>query len=158
MDVVSFTINHDKLLPGVYISRKDEIGAEVLTTFDVRMKHSNKEPVLGNPEIHTMEHLMAVYMRSEKSGWADKLIYIGPMGCRTGMYMIVKGDVTPKEVVPLLIDTFKYIKDFDQAIPATTSIECGNYLDHNLAFARCEAQKYLDILNNITEDRMVYPV
>lgn len=157
MDVVSFTINHDKLLPGVYVSRVDNVGDEVLTTFDVRMKHSNKEPVLGNPEIHTMEHLMAIYMRSENSGWADKVIYVGPMGCRTGMYLIVKGEVSPAEILPLLVNTFKFIKDFDSEIPATKSRECGNYLDHNLAFAKYEAKEYLEVLQNITKDKMEYP-
>lgn len=157
MDVVSFTIDHDKLLPGIYISRVDHVGDEVLTTFDIRMKRANKEPVLGNPEIHTMEHLMAVYMRSDQSGWADKIIYVGPMGCRTGMYLIVKGKVTSEEILPLLKETFTFIKDFDQKIPATTSKECGNYLDHNLEFARYEARAYLDILDNITFEQMVYP-
>lgn len=157
MDVVSFTINHDDLLAGVYVSRLDTIGDETLTTFDIRMKRPNIEPCMGTAEIHTLEHLMAVYIRSEESGWADKMIYVGPMGCRTGMYMIVKDDVSPEEILPLLIDTFNYIKNFEGTIPATVSIECGNYLDHNLTFAQIAAKEYLDVLNNITPDRMIYP-
>lgn len=157
MDVVSFTINHDRLLPGVYASRKDAVGNEILTTFDIRMKRPNMEPVLGNAEIHTLEHLLAVYLRSPQSGWADQTIYVGPMGCRTGMYLIFKGDLSSEEILPLLKSTFQYVADFEGDIPATTSIECGNYLDHNLTFAKVEAQKYVEILSSITPEQLVYP-
>ncbi len=158
MDVVSFTINHDKMVRGVFVSRKDKVGDEILTTFDLRIKLPNKEPVLGNPEIHTMEHLMAVYLRGNESGWADKVIYVGPMGCRTGMYLILKGDLSTEEVLPLIQSTFKYIMDFNDNIPATTSPECGNYLEHNLAFAKWEAEKYYsEVLINMKKENMYYP-
>lgn len=157
MDVVSFTINHDKLLRGIYVSRKDKVGNETVTTFDIRMKLPNREPVMDNPAIHTLEHLMAVYLRGNKK-WADKVIYIGPMGCRTGMYLILKGDLESKDIVDLLKDTYKYVIDFNEEIPATTSIECGNYLDHNLVFAKYEAEKfYNEVLNNISDNNLIYP-
>lgn len=157
MDVVSFTINHDKLLPGVYVSRKDHVGNEILTTFDVRMKLPNAEPVLGNPEIHTLEHLLAVYLRSPESGWAEKTIYVGPMGCRTGMYMIFAGDYSSEDILPVIKAAFQFAENYSGTIPATTSIECGNYLDHNLAFAKVEAGKYVEILDTITLDKLTYP-
>lgn len=157
MDVASFTIDHDRLSPGVYVSRKDPVGREVLTTFDIRMKVPNTEPVLGNPEIHTLEHLLAVYLRSPESGWADKVIYVGPMGCRTGIYLILTGDLSSEEILPLLKNTFRYVADFTGTVPATTSPECGNYLDHNLTFAKIEAEKYLKILNEITPEQLTYP-
>lgn len=157
MEVVSFTVNHDDMLRGVYVSRLDKVGDSTITTFDVRMKVPNIEPVLGNAEIHTMEHLMAVYLRSNKE-WADNIIYIGPMGCRTGMYLIVKGDIKPLDVLPLLQNTFSFIINFDSDIPATTSRECGNYLEHNLAFAKWEAKKYYEeVLTKMKEENMVYP-
>ena len=158
MKVASFLVNHDTMTRGVYVSRKDTIGAACLTTFDLRMKVPNREPVLDNPAIHTLEHLMAVYLRTESGTWADQVVYIGPMGCRTGMYLIMKGDLAPVDILPLLQALFAYIAAFDQAIPATTSIECGNYLDHNLTFAKWEAKKYLtEVLEGITPGQMAYP-
>lgn len=157
MEVASFTIDHDRLLRGVYVSRKDMVGDETLTTFDIRLKVPNKEPVLGNPEIHTLEHLLAVYLRGNEQ-WADKIIYVGPMGCRTGIYLILKGDLESEDIIELLKDTFKFVIDFDDVIPATTSIECGNYLDHNLVFAKYEAEKYYnEVLLNIKQENMIYP-
>lgn len=157
MKVASFTIDHDRLLRGVYVSRKDMVGEETLTTFDIRLKLPNKEPVLDNPAIHTLEHLLAVYLRGNEE-WSDKVIYVGPMGCRTGMYLILKGDLESEDIIELLKDTFKFVMDFDDEIPATTSIECGNYLDHNLVFAKYEAEKfYNEVLLNIKQENMVYP-
>ncbi len=156
MEVPSFNVNHDKMLRGVYVSRKDDVNGNIVTTFDLRMKLPNKEPVLDNPAIHTIEHLLAVYLRTNTE-YADNLIYIGPMGCRTGFYMILKGDLQPIDIIPMLKNAFGYIVDFDEDIPATTSIECGNYLDHNLIFAKYEAKKYLEeILNHIKNENMVY--
>lgn len=158
MDVVSFTINHDKMVRGIYASRKDKIGGHTLTTFDIRMKVPNAEPVLDNPAIHTLEHLMAVYLRSGESSWADKIIYVGPMGCRTGMYLIVKGDLESSDILELLQNTFIFIINFNGRIPATTSAECGNYLDHNLITAKWEAEKfYNEVLAKMKEGNMVYP-
>jgi len=158
MKVASFLVNHDTMTRGVYISRIDHVGAEVLTTFDIRMKTPNREPVLDNPAIHTLEHLMAVYLRGESGDWADKVVYIGPMGCRTGMYLIMKGALEPTDILGLLKDMFAFAAGFDKPVPATTSIECGNYLDHNLVFARWEAEKFLrEVLEGITPEMMVYP-
>ena len=158
MDVVSFTIDHDRMLRGVYVSRKDIVGSETLTTFDIRMKVPNREPVLDNPAIHTLEHLLAVYLRGQSGPWAEKIIYIGPMGCRTGMYLIVKGDLESADIVPLLRDAFAFVKDYQNAIPATTSIECGNYLDHNLVFAKWEAGKYYqEVLMDLKPENLTYP-
>jgi len=141
-NVSSFSVNHDTLVRGVYVSRKDDVGDNSLTTFDIRMKLPNREPVLGNPEIHTLEHLFAVYLRSNDSGWADKVVYIGPMGCRTGFYLILKGDLAVAEVLPLVKGMFTAVINFTGSVPATTSIECGNYLEHNLATAQWEAKKF----------------
>jgi len=155
--VASFSVNHDTLKRGVYVSRKDAVSGNVLTTFDIRLKLANQEPVLGNPEIHTLEHLFAVYLRGD-SGWEDKVIYIGPMGCRTGFYLIVAGDFSSEEILPLVKGMFNAAMNFGGAVPATTSIECGNYLEHNLAFAKFEARKFYDeVLACIKPENLVYP-
>lgn len=158
MNVTSFTIDHDRLLPGIYVSRKDKVGAETVTTFDVRIKRPNIEPPVEISAIHTLEHLIAVYLRSDESGVADRVIYVGPMGCRTGMYLIFKGNLSPADVLPCITKAFEYTRDFTGKVPATTSKECGNYLDHNLTFAKYEAQKFLtETLYNIKPENMTYP-
>lgn len=157
MKVPSFEVNHDKLLQGVYISRIDNIGDEKITTFDLRMKIPNTDDILSNGGIHTTEHLMATYLRTLSGDFSDEVLYVGPMGCRTGMYLIVKGIVKPEDIVPVLINLFEYISKFNGEVPATTSIECGNYKDHNLEDAKREAKLYLDVLKNIKEENMVYP-
>ncbi len=156
MKVASFEVDHDKLLRGVYVSRIDTIGAEKVTTFDLRMKLPNTDDLLSNGGIHTIEHLMAVYLRT-LSNCPDDVIYVGPMGCRTGMYLIFKGLKEPKDIVPVLIDLFTYVKDFEGEVPATTSKECGNYREHDLKDAKKEAFEYLELLKNIKEENMVYP-
>lgn len=158
MNVASFSIDHDRMVRGLYVSRKDKIGEETVTTFDIRMKKPNVEPPIDIPVIHTLEHLMAVYLRSDESGWADKIIYIGPMGCRTGMYLIVKGDVDSREILTLLQNTYQYIIDFEGTIPATLSSQCGNYLDHNLLLSQWESKKYLhEVLKQMKDENFVYP-
>lgn len=156
MEVTSFTIDHDKLLPGVYVSRKDKAFGGTVTTFDIRMKKPNTEPCMDNPSIHTIEHLMAVYLRGHKE-YADKILYVGPMGCRTGMYLILIGDYESKDIIPMLKDTFSFIMNFNEPIPATTSKECGNYLDHNLNFAKWDAERFYSVLLNIKEENLNYP-
>lgn len=157
MKVASFTIDHDRLLRGVYVSRKDSAGDETLTTFDIRIKLPNKEPVMDTSAIHTLEHLMAVYLRGNEK-WEDKVIYVGPMGCRTGMYLILKGDYESRDIIELMKDTFRYVMEFDGEVPAASSKECGNYLDHNLVFAKWEAAKfYNEVLIDIKQENMVYP-
>lgn len=157
MKVASFTIDHDKLLRGIYVSRKDKVGNETLTTFDIRMKRPNIEPAMDIAAIHTLEHLMAVYLRSDEE-WADKVIYVGPMGCRTGMYVIFKGDLESKDILDVMKRTYNYIINYNEDIPATTSKECGNYLDHNMEYARYECVKYYnEVLENMQEENMIYP-
>lgn len=156
--VGSFSIDHDRLLRGLYVSRKDSIGKETVTTFDVRMKRPNIDPPIDVPAMHTLEHLMAVYIRSQESGWAERMIYIGPMGCRTGMYIVVKDDLNVSDILPLMQATFEYIAKFEGKVPAAVSKECGNYLEHNLTHARHESKKYYDeVLTKMKPENMNYP-
>ena len=155
--IASFTINHLKLLPGVYVSRKDKFNDVVLTTFDLRMTRPNYEPVMNTAEIHAIEHLAATFLRNHKD-FADKTVYFGPMGCRTGFYLILSGDYESKDIVGLLTEMYKFIADFEGDIPGASARDCGNYLDMNLPMAKYLAKKYLnDVLLNITEERLVYP-
>jgi len=155
--IPSFTINHEALLRGIYVSRKDNVGNETITTFDIRMKEPNREPVLHNGAIHTIEHLAATYLRNDAE-WKDRIIYWGPMGCLTGNYLLVKGDVQSKDIVELMKRTFKFVADFEGNIPGAAAKDCGNYLLHDLPMAKYEAAKYLhEVLNNIKEENMVYP-
>ena len=155
--IASFTIDHMKLLRGIYVSRKDKVGAEVLTTFDIRMTRPNFEPVMNTAEIHTIEHLAATFLRNHPD-YADKTIYFGPMGCRTGFYLILAGDYQSKDIVPLLIEMFEFIKDFEGEVPGASTEGCGNYLDMNLNMAKYLAKRFLnEILYIITEDNLIYP-
>ena len=155
--ITSFTIDHIKLQPGVYVSRKDPVGNSVITTFDIRMTSPNEEPVMNTAELHAMEHLAATYLRNQPD-FKDKVIYWGPMGCRTGNYLLINGDYESKDIVPLIIETFEFIRDFEGEIPGATPKDCGNYLDMNLGMAKYLAKKYLDeVLYQITEERLVYP-
>lgn len=155
--IPSFTINHERLLPGIYVSRKDTVGGNVITTFDVRMKAPNREPVLHPGAIHTIEHLAATYLRNNAE-WKDRIIYWGPMGCLTGNYLIVAGDLRPKDVLPLMQETFRFIAEYDDEVPGTQPRDCGNYLLHDLPMARWEARKYLnETLLHMTKSRMTYP-
>lgn len=157
MDVTSFGIDHERLLRGIYVSRKDAVGAETLTTFDVRMKEPNREMVLDTSVMHTLEHLMATFLR-EHPLWADKTIYVGPMGCRTGMYLIFKGDLESADILPVLQECYRYMADFAGEIPAAHPKMCGNYLDHNLGITKIECQKYLDeVLSCMKPENMEYP-
>lgn len=155
--IASFTIDHLKLVPGVYVSRKDTIGKEVITTFDLRMTSPNDEPVMNTAEVHTIEHLAATFLRNHPV-YGDKTIYFGPMGCRTGFYLLLAGDLTSKEVVPLMIEMFEFIRDFKDEVPGASPKDCGNYLDMNLPMANYLAKRYLDnVLYNIDDSRLVYP-
>lgn len=155
--IASFTIDHLKLVPGVYVSRKDTIGKEVITTFDLRMTSPNDEPVMNTAEVHTIEHLAATFLRNHPV-YGDKTIYFGPMGCRTGFYLLLAGDLTSKEIVPLMIEMFKFIRDFKDEVPGASPKDCGNYLDMNLPMANYLAKRYLDnVLYNIDDSRLVYP-
>ena len=155
--IASFTIDHLKLVPGVYVSRKDTIGKEVITTFDLRMTSPNDEPVMNTAEVHTIEHLPATFLRNHPV-YGDKTIYFGPMGCRTGFYLLLAGDLTSKEIVPLMIEMFEFIRDFKDEVPGASPKDCGNYLDMNLPMANYLAKRYLDnVLYNIDDSRLVYP-
>ena len=155
--IASFTIDHLKLVPSVYVSRKDTIGKEVITTFDLRMTSPNDEPVMNTAEVHTIEHLAATFLRNHPV-YGDKTIYFGPMGCRTGFYLLLAGDLTSKEIVPLMIEMFEFIRDFKDEVPGASPKDCGNYLDMNLPMANYLAKRYLDkVLYNIDDSRLVYP-
>jgi len=154
--IESFTIDHNKLLRGLYVSRKDNIKDVILTTFDIRMKEPNREAVLNNAELHTIEHLGATYLRNNEE-WKERIVYFGPMGCRTGFYLILAGDYSSKDALTLVKDTFEWISKFEGDIPGALAVECGNYLDQNLTIAKLEAKKYLEILNNAKDENLEYP-
>lgn len=154
--IPSFTVNHLTLQPGIYVSRQDAVGEEIITTFDVRMKAPNREPVVHPNALHTIEHLAATFLRNHPT-WADRIIYWGPMGCLTGNYLIVKGDLTSHDVLPLMIETFRFIAQFEGEVPGASPRDCGNYLLMDLNMAHYEAAKYLEVLENATDDNLVYP-
>ena len=154
--IPSFTINHEKLLRGIYVSRKDEVGGEAITTFDIRMKEPNREPVMGAPELHTIEHLAATYLRNDTE-WKDRVIYWGPMGCQTGNYLLLRGDLQSRDIVELMKRTFRFIADFEGEVPGATARDCGNHLLMNLPMARYEAKRYLELLDQITDANLTYP-
>ena len=155
--ITSFTIDHIKLIPGVYVSRKDTVGAEIITTFDIRMTSPNDEPVMNTAEMHTIEHLAATFLRNHKN-FGPKIIYFGPMGCRTGFYLLLAGDYESKDIIDLLKEMFVFIADFEGEVPGASAKDCGNYLDMNLPMAKYLAKKYLDeVLEDISGERLVYP-
>ena len=154
--IKSFTVDHKRLLPGVYVSRKDSTGHDVVTTFDIRMTRPNFEPVMNTAEIHTLEHLGATFLRNHEE-WGDKIIYFGPMGCRTGFYLLLAGDYESEDIISLLREMFEYVCHFEGEIPGAAPEACGNYLDQNLPMAKYLAEKYLDhVLTGITPDRLKY--
>ena len=154
--ITSFTIDHIKLLPGLYVSRKDKAGAETVTTFDLRLTKPNDEPVMNTAEVHTIEHLGATYLRNEPA-WKDKVLYFGPMGCRTGFYLLLAGDYTSREVLPLVTECFRFIRDYRGEVPGASPKDCGNYLDMNLPMANYWGAKYVHVLENADDTRLVYP-
>ena len=155
--IASFTIDHLKLLPGIYVSRKDNVGGSVVTTFDIRMTRPNFEPVMNTAEIHTIEHLGATFLRNDEE-YKDRVIYFGPMGCRTGFYLILAGSYESKDIVPLMVRMYEFIRDFEGEVPGASAVCCGNYLDMNLPMAKYLADKYLsEVLYGITEERLNYP-
>ncbi|MDR1755745.1 MAG: S-ribosylhomocysteine lyase [Culturomica sp.] len=155
--IPSFTINHLRLERGIYVSRKDRIGAETVTTFDIRMKLANREPVLGAGALHTMEHLVATWLRNNEA-WKEQIIYWGPMGCATGNYLLMKGDLQPEDIEGLLLDAFRFVRDFEGEVPGTTAKDCGTCLLHDLPMAKYEAAKYVKVLENMEEKNRRYPV
>lgn len=155
--IASFTVNHLNLLPGIYVSRKDHVGSETITTFDLRMTIPNQEPVMNTAEIHTIEHLGATYLRNDET-YADKTIYFGPMGCRTGFYLLLAGDYESGDIVELMQHMFAFIRDFEGEVPGASARDCGNCLDMNLPMAKWVANRYLrETLLCIQPENLVYP-
>ena len=155
--IASFTIDHNRLLRGIYVSRKDNVGGDVVTTFDIRMKEPNREPTLHPGALHTIEHLAATYLRNDAE-WKDRIVYWGPMGCLTGNYLLMRGDLQSRDIVKLMQRTFRFVADFEGEIPGAAAKDCGNYLLHDLPMARLEARRYLEeVLVNIREENLIYP-
>lgn len=155
--IPSFTIDHCRLKRGIYVSRQDQVGGETITTFDIRMKLPGREPALGQGALHTIEHLAATYLRNHPV-WRDRIIYWGPMGCLTGNYLLMRGNLSSRDILPLMIETFQFIADYQGEVPGTAPRDCGNYLLHDLPMARWEARRYLDgTLLQATDDNLTYP-
>ena len=154
--IASFTIDHIKLQPGLYVSRKDFIGAETVTTFDLRITSPNDEPVMDTASIHAMEHLGATYLRNNEL-WKEMVLYFGPMGCRTGFYLLLAGDLSSDAILPLVTGCFKFIWEYEGEVPGATARDCGNYKDMDLPIAKLWAKRYYELLREIPEDRLVYP-
>lgn len=154
--ITSFTIDHLRLKPGLYVSRVDRVGAQAVTTFDLRITKPNDEPVMNTAEVHTIEHLGATYLRNDPA-WKERVLYFGPMGCRTGFYLLLAGDYTSRDVLPLVLDCFRFIRDYRGEVPGASPKDCGNYLDMNLNMANFWGRRYAALLENITPDRLIYP-
>ena len=154
--IASFQVDHLRLKPGVFVSRKDRFGVLVLTTFDLRFKEPNKEPVMDMPALHTIEHLGATFLRSHKE-WGNRVVYFGPMGCRTGFYLILEGDRSSQEILPLLGEMTDWILKFEGAIPGAAPAECGNWQEQNLDMAQWEVRRYAEMLQHPATDNLNYP-
>ena len=154
--ITSFTIDHIKLQPGVYVSRKDPVGNSVITTFDIRMTSPNEEPVMNTAEVHTIEHLAATYLRNDPQ-WKDRVLYFGPMGCRTGFYLLLAGDLSSRDILPLVSDCFRFVRDYRGEVPGACARDCGKYLDMNLPMANYWADRYVRLLETIDETHLHYP-
>ena len=154
--ITSFTIDHIRLQPGLYVSRKDTVGTDTVTTFDLRLTSPNEEPVMNTAEMHTIEHLAATYLRNEPN-WKDRVLYFGPMGCRTGFYLLLTGDLSSRDVLGLVADCFRFIRDFEGDVPGAYALDCGNYLDMNLPMAKYWGKKYSELLENADDSRLIYP-
>lgn len=154
--ITSFTIDHIRLQPGLYVSRYDNVGSEVVTTFDLRFTSPNEEPVMNTAEMHTIEHLAATYLRND-AAWKEKVLYFGPMGCRTGFYLLLKGKLVPQDIVELLLECFHFVAEFSGDVPGASARDCGNFLDMNLPMAKYWGKKYCNILENADASRFSYP-
>lgn len=155
--ITSFTIDHIRLKPGLYVSRKDKVGSETVTTFDLRLTSPNEEPVMNTAEVHTIEHLAATYLRNEPV-WRERVLYFGPMGCRTGFYLLLAGDYNSLDVLELVKECFRFVAEFHGEVPGASAKDCGNYLDMNLPMANYWGRKYMNLLENIDASRLEYPV
>jgi len=154
--ISSFQVDHLRLKPGLYVSRKDKYEGVTLTTFDMRFKEPNKEPVIDQPALHTIEHLAATFLRSHKV-WNAKVVYFGPMGCRTGFYLILEGSYSSADAVPLLMEMFDWVEKFDGPVPGASPAECGNWRDQNIDMAKWECRRYAALLKNPKKENLEYP-
>lgn len=155
--IASFTVDHEKLLRGVYLSRLDRFDNVAISSFDIRMREPNHEPVMDNPNIHAIEHIGATFLRNHPR-WSKRIVYFGPMGCRTGYYLVVEGELTSRDILPLVQELFAFVRDFSGSIPGQSAVECGNYQDMNLSMAKWEAKRFCsEILDRITEENLNYP-
>ena len=155
--IKSFTIDHIKLKPGIYVSRQDHVGNETITTFDIRMTSPNDEPVMNTAEVHTIEHLGATFLRNDPE-WKERVIYFGPMGCRTGFYLVLAGDLTSRDVLPLVKRMYEFMASFEGEVPGASPKDCGNYLDMNLNMAKFLSKRFLEnVITDITDERLFYP-
>jgi len=154
--ITSFTIDHIRLQPGLYVSRKDPVGGETVTTFDLRFTSPNEEPVMNTAEMHAIEHLAATFLRNHPV-WKDKVLYFGPMGCRTGFYLLLVGDLESRDVLSLVRECFRFVAEFTGEIPGASARDCGNYLDMNLPMANYWGKRYAALLDDPDPSRLVYP-
>ena len=154
--IASFTIDHNLLQPGLYVSRKDPVSGETVTTFDLRLTSPNEEPVMNTAEMHTIEHLAATYLRNDPV-WGSRVLYFGPMGCRTGFYLLLVGDYSSDDVLELVTDCFRFVRDYEGEVPGASARDCGNYLDMNLNMAKYWGRRYVQLLENIDDTRLEYP-
>jgi len=154
--IASFQIDHLRLKPGLYVSRKDRFGTAIITTFDMRLKEPNKEPVIDQPALHTLEHLGATFLRSHKE-WAERVVYFGPMGCRTGFYAIFEGDLNPEAILPFIKEMLEWVTVFEGAIPGASAKECGNWQEQNLEMAKWETRRYAALLEKAGRENFNYP-
>ena len=145
--IASFQVDHTRIVPGIYVSRVDAVGDGFATTFDVRMKRPNVEPAVHPNALHSIEHIVATYIRSDPE-WKGRILYWGPMGCLTGNYLIVKGRPAPREILPLVLAAFRHCRDYAGEVPCATEVSCGNFRLHDLAMAKWEAARYVEILEN----------
>ncbi len=155
--IASFTIDHERLEPGIYVSRRDTTPAgDVITTFDIRMTRPNREPALTPKSLHAMEHLAATFLRNHTE-WKDRIVYWGPMGCCTGNYLLVQGEYASRDILPLIRETMRFVAGFEGEVPGATPRDCGNYSFMDLNQARKDARRYLDVLDNATDVNLNYP-
>jgi S-ribosylhomocysteine lyase len=154
--IPSFMIDHERLLKGIYVSRKDVVGGETVTTFDIRMREPNREEPVPAPALHTIEHLAATYVRNDPE-WGEKVVYWGPMGCQTGNYFLVRGNLEGRDILDLMIRAFEFVADYDGEIPGAAPRDCGNWTLHDLNGAKIASRKYLEVLKNPTDENFVYP-
>ncbi len=155
MDLIpSFSVDHTKIVPGIFISRQDALGEEVVTTYDVRVTKPNVEPAVDVAAMHSLEHIIATYLRNDPD-WKDQVIYWGPMGCLTGFYLILKGAKAPKEIHNLLLSAFRSVKDYDE-VPGALAVNCGNYRMHNLEMAKWHAERFADYLEKNANNDQIF--